>query len=442
GGKWSVLEAASQPNILFILTDDQRFDSMGCAGNQIITTPNIDQLAKQGVRFENTFCTTSICAISRACFMLGQYERRHHINGFRTPYSKEQLANSFPILLRKNGYRTGIIGKWGIGGEQPKKEYDYWRGYPGQGRYFPKEKSGVAGEHLTQKLESQAIEFLDGCSTKKPFMLQLYTKAAHCQGHEKWQFQPDPKYNDLFKKTSIPLPKTATPQHFEALAPFLKTSEARLRWKIRFANEKMRQKSVKDYYRLIVGIDEMLGKLRAKLKEKGLDKNTIIIFTSDNGFYLGEHGLAGKWFMHEESLRLPLIIYNPLLNKKQQGSTTKRFALNIDVAPTILDLAGVNTPNVMQGKSLVPLMEGKTVVWRKDFLYEHRFAYKTIPQNEGVRGVRWKYVRYTTLSPIVEELYDLKNDPHEEKNLSSDKKYTTKLTEMRKRWRELVKENE
>ena len=219
----TLVQAASKPNILFILTDDQRFDSLGCTGNEIIKTPNIDQLAKHGVRFENTFCTTSICAISRACFMLGQYERRHRIVGFRTSYSKEQLANSFPILLRKNGYRTGIIGKWGIGGKQPKEEYDFWRGFPGQGRYFPKGKSGEAGEHLTQKLQSQALEFLEGCSTEKPFMLQLYTKSAHCQDDDKkWQFQPDPKYNDLFSKTNIPLPKTATSKHFDALSSTLK----------------------------------------------------------------------------------------------------------------------------------------------------------------------------------------------------------------------------
>ena len=173
-----------------------------------------------------------------------------------------------------------------------------------------------------------------------------------------------------------------------------------------------------------------------------MDKNTIIIYTSDNGFYLGEHGLAGKWFMHEESLRLPLIIYNPMLNIKQQGTLAKQFALNIDIAPTILDLAGVNIPTGMQGKSLVPLMEGKQIAWRKDFLYEHRFVHGAVPQSEGVRGQRWKYVRYTSVKPIVEELYDLKNDPHEEKNLSNDNTHATKLLEMRKRWMILAKENE
>ncbi|GAB4139659.1 MAG: sulfatase [Planctomycetaceae bacterium] len=428
------------PNIIFVLTDDQRFDTLGCAGNQIIKTPHIDALAKNGVRFTNMFCTTSICAVSRANFITGQYARRHGIHGFRKGLTPEQFADTFPAVLRSKGYRTGVIGKWGIGGKPPRDHYDLFAGFPGQGRYFPKGKSGQPGTHLTHKLGDQAVSFLESCPKNKPFLLQLYTKAAHCQDGDPWPFQPDPRYNSLYTDVKIPTAKTATEKHFRQLPKFLQTSEARRRWFVRFANRELYQKSVKDYYRLITGIDDVIGRLRKKLEEKGVANNTVIIFTSDNGFYLGEHGLAGKWYMHEESIRLPLVIYDPRMPEKLRGRTLDELVLSIDIAPTIMQLARTKIPTSVQGKSLVPLLANRKTNWREDFLYEHLFKHRSIPQTEGVRTKRWKYTRYISVEPVYEELFDLKTDPHEETNLAGDAKHAAKLAELRKRCDQLIKQ--
>jgi arylsulfatase A-like enzyme len=430
---------AMRPNVIFVLTDDQRFDSLGCMGNTIVKTPHIDGLAKNGVLFANMFCTTSICAVSRANFITGQYARRHGIHGFRTPLTAKQFAESFPGVLRKAGYRTGVIGKWGLGGTMPKDQYDYFKGFPGQGRYFPKGQSGKPGTHLTHKLGDQAVEFLNGCTDEQPFLLQLYTKAAHCQDGDPWPFQPDPRYNKLYADATIPRAKTATERHFKNLPPFLQSSEARKRWFVRFKNEELFQKSVKDYYRLIAGIDDVVGRLRKTLKDKGFAENTVIIYTSDNGFYLGEHGLAGKWFMHEESIRLPLIIYDPRLPTRLRGRKVDELVLSIDVAPTIEALARTAVPDSVQGKSLLPLMAGRKAEWRQDFFYEHLFQHRTIPQTEGVRTKRWKYTRYISVKPVYEELVDLQTDPHEEQNLAKDPRHADMLAKLRRRCDELAK---
>ena len=425
--------ATVRPNIVFILTDDQRWDALACAGNPIVRTPNLDTLAATGARFTNMFCTTSICATSRATFLTGQWERRHGIDNFRTPLTPAQFAQSFPGLLRQHGYRTGLVGKWGLGGKPPRDQYDDFRGFPGQGRYFPKGQEGQAGAHLTHRLADQAIDFLSTCPPNKPFLLQFYTKAAHAQDGDPWPFQPDPRYQTLYADLTIPLPRTATEEHFQRLPPFLKTSEARVRWRQRFATAELYQKSVKDYYRLVTGVDDAVGRIVEKLRAMNVLANTVIIFTSDNGFYLGEFGLAGKWFMHEPSIRLPLIIHDPRMPAGRRGVILPPIVLNTDIAPTILDLAGVARPATMQGRSLVPLLRGQDVPWRKNFFYEHRFRHPRIPTTEGVRTERWKYTRYTSIEPVYEELFDLQADPDEERNLAADPRVAEKLAELRER---------
>jgi len=428
---------ARPPNVIFVLTDDQRFDALGCMGNSVVQTPHIDRLAAQGTLFTNMFCTTSICATSRASFLTGQYERRHGIVDFRTPLNPQQLAETFPVMLRRHGYRTGMVGKWGLGGPLPRAAYDVFDGYSGQGRYYPKDKSGQAGEHQTHQIGDRALAFLDRCSAEQPFLLQLYTKAAHCQDGDPWPFQPDPRYASLFADTMIVPPTTATDRHFELLPEFLRDSEARKRWRIRFENAELYQKSVRDYFRLIAGIDDVIGRLVSKLHQKGLADNTVIVFTSDNGFYLGDRGLAGKWFMHEESIRLPLIVYDPRLAAQHRGRRVQQMVLNLDVAPTILELAGLEVPTGVQGRSVVPLMDGEATQWRDRFLYEHRFEHPRIPKTEGVRTERWKYIRYTSVEPAHEELFDLEDDPLEERNLASASKHADTLTDMRRQWQEL-----
>jgi len=424
--------AASRPNIILVITDDQRFDALGCMGNPVVKTPHIDRLAARGALFSNMFCTTSICATSRASFLTGQYERRHRIGNFRTPLSPLQWSQAFPVLLHRVGYRTGMVGKWGLGGPLPKDRYDHFRGFSGQGRYYS--KGGGEGPHLTHRIGDQVIEFLESCSDQKPFLLQYYTKAAHCQDGDPWPFQPDHRYDRLYADVTVKLPPTATRSHFERLPKFLRESEARKRWYLRFANPSLYQKSVKDYYRLVTGVDDVVGRIVALLEKRDWLENTVILFTSDNGFYLGEHGLAGKWFMHEESIRLPLVVVDPRPGRTRRGIRLPQLVLNIDIAPTILELAGVPAPDSIQGRSLVPLLAGRKVPWRDEFFYEHRFRHPRIPTTEGVRGKRWKYVRYTSMRPPFEELYDLRDDPREERNLAGSDRFAEKLAEMREHW--------
>jgi arylsulfatase A-like enzyme len=423
-----------RPNIIFILTDDQRWDSLGCTGNTIIKTPTIDSMAEEGVLFTNAFVTSSICMTSRASILTGQYARRHQINAFYQNLTAAALTQTYPLLLRSAGYRTGLVGKYGVGTEELPNEFDVWHGIPGPGQpvYESVDKNGRQ-RHLTEIITEQSIDFLRGCSDKQPFCLSIGYKAPHVQELDPRVFVYEKAYSELYKNDHIPEPKTATQKHFDVLPDFLKTSEARVRWKERFATPEMYQESVKGYYRLIAGVDDSIKAIREQLKGQGLDENTIIIFTSDNGFFLGERGLTDKWFAYEESIRVPLIIYDPRLRPSQKGKRCEDFALNIDIAPTILDIAGVAIPSTMQGGSLMPQIEGGGKDRRTDFFYEHLFELPSIPKSEGVRNKKFKYIRYIDPRPVYEELYDLENDPYEEHNLAAQPEYRETLDTLRKR---------
>jgi arylsulfatase A-like enzyme len=411
---------------------------MGCAGNTIIQTPNMDALAANGIRFTNAFVTTSICASSRASIFSGQWTRQHGIKDFRRNFLPETLARTYPILLRDAGYRTGFIGKYGVGPnkELPVDRYDYWRGFAGQGKYEHEDEDGNY-KHLTQIMGEQAIEFLQGCPKAQPFCLSVSFKAPHVQDRDPRQFIYDRAYENLYKYATIPTPETANPRYFQALPEFLQTSEARRRWEIRFPNPQKFQESVKGYYRLITGVDVVIGRIRNQLKQLNLDDNTVIMLIGDNGFYLGEYGLAGKWFPHELSIRVPLLVYDPRADRKRRGVTLEQMALNVDIAPTILELAGLNIPQQMQGRSLIPLLQDRKPKWRTDFFYEHLFEHKTIAKSEALRTQRWKYARYVDFD--YEELYDLDNDPAETINLAKDDRYQGILKSLRKRCNELAK---
>lgn len=436
-GRIRQTDTKKQPNIIFLLTDDQRWDTMGCTGNPIIQTPNMDAMANDGVRFTNAFVTTSICASSRASIFSGQWTSRHGIKDFATPFSSNALRRTYPMQLRRAGYRIGFIGKYGVGAQKdlPANKYDYWRGFPGQGKYEHKDENGNY-KHLTQIMGEQAMEFLQDCSKDQPFCLSISFKAPHCQDGDPRQFIYDRAYKDLYKDTTIPVPEKADPHYFEALPEFLRTSEARRRWEIRFPTPEKFQESVKSYYRLIYGVDVVIGRIREQLKQLGFDDNTVLMLIGDNGFYLGEYGLAGKWFPHEESIRVPLVVYDPRAGKKLRGRILDQVALNVDIAPTILELAGIIPPEQMQGRSLVPLLKGEKPKWRTEFFYEHPFEHKTIAKTVGLRTPNYMYARYTDYD--YEELYDLKLDPDETINLAKDKKYKKTLDSLRKHCNDLA----
>jgi arylsulfatase A-like enzyme len=429
---------ATRPNIVFLLADDLRWDALGCMGNRIIQTPNLDALAKRGVLFRNAFVTTSICAVSRASILTGQYARRHKINDFKTDLSPEAFARTYVALLRAAGYRVGFIGKYGVGVNLPAVAFDYWRGFPGQGSYFTKKET----VHLTRRMGDQALEFLKAQDRKTPFCLSVSFKSPHAMDRAAREFPPDPRDEKLYEDATIPVPKTADDRYFKALPEFVQQSEGRARWQLRFATAEQYQKVVRDYYRLITGMDREIGRIVAALEQLGLSENTIIIFSSDNGFFLGERGMADKWLMYEESIRVPLIVCDPRLPARERGRAVAAMALNIDLAPTMLDYAGLAVPKTMQGRSLRPLVEGKTSAWRTDWLYEHHTLPKIIPSSEGVRTERWTYLRWMAAQPAIEELYDLQNDPLQERNLAAVPEHRATLLRLRARWEQLRKEVE
>ena len=432
-----------RPNIIFLLADDMRWDAMGCMGNRFVRTPHLDRLAAQGVLFENAFVTTSICAPNRACVLAGQHQRTTGIKDFSTPFEPAALDQTYPVLLRNAGYRTGFMGKWGVGArnskvlELPASRFDYWRGFPGQGQYF----HDVDGKrvHLTTDLvPRQTREFLDGCRPGQPFCLSISFKAPHGP----WR-DFDPALVDLYTGKDTPaLPKTFTKEAFDALPEFLRTSLNGLsgpatdeRWALRRDRGKAAEQ-VAQYYRLTTGIDIAVGKIVAELERRSLDQNTVIILTSDNGHFLFEQGLAGKWLMYEQSIRVPLLVYDPRLPAALRGTRRGEMALTIDMAPTILTMAGAPVPEAMQGVDLTPLLYGKRVPWRTDWFYEHTFTLappRLIARSQGVRTERWKYVRYLDTNPNYEQLFDLGSDPDELSNLAGDPAHEAVLNRLRER---------
>jgi arylsulfatase A-like enzyme len=420
-----------RPNVVFLLTDDHRFDALGCMGNPIIRTPNIDRLAAQGTLFRNAFVTTSICCTSRASVLTGQYATRHGVHDFATPFTPDQLRQTYPVLLRHAGYRTGFVGKFGVGDKTPlpADQFDYFKGFPGQGNYWPKNAGGQ--KHLTDVMTTQAIQFLRDCKPGQPFCLSVSYKAPHAQDPDPKQYLYAPRFAELYKDATIPVPPTATEAAFAAQPPFIRKSEARRRWELRFATPESYQEMIKSYYRLITHVDESVGQIVAALRDAGLDDNTVIVFTGDNGYYFGEHGLADKWFGHEESIRVPLIVRDPRLPTDQRGRARDAMALNIDLAPTMLSLAGVPIPPGVQGRDLTPLLAGNEVPWRSEFFYEHRFKHPGIPMSEGVRTGEYVYWRYLNVDRDAEWLFDLRRDPRQTRNLAADPALAAKLAVLR-----------
>jgi len=427
----------TRPNILVLVADDLRADALACAGNKVVQTPNIDALAKRGTMFRNGFVTTSICAVSRASIFCGQYARRHGIEDFKTGFTAAQWSNTYPARLRSAGYRTGFIGKFGVGNVMPTNAFDHWDGFPGQGRYFASNNP----VHLTRRMGDSALKFLRA-NDSRPFCLSISFKAPHVQDENMERpFPPDPADETLYDKSRITVPKNYSREAFERLPGFAQNSEGHTRWLRRFATPEMRERNVKDYYRLITGMDREIGRIMAVLADLGAASNTVVMFTSDNGYFLGERGLTDKFLMFEESIRVPLLVLDPSAPRKARGREIDEMALNIDLAPTVFDYAGVTIPDGVQGRSLRKLVQGEKVAWRHDWFYEHHYAHGgKIPELEGVRTGEWKYVRYTSATPAVEELYDLRRDPLETRNLSNVRDHAGRLAQMRQRWAQLRNE--
>jgi arylsulfatase A-like enzyme len=463
---------AKRPNIIFLLADDQRYDSMGAMGNPYAVTPNMDKLATEGVLFENAYLTSPICEPSRASIMLSQYQGTHR-TGFDRPVnltiSKAEYAGSYPVLLRKAGYRTCFVGKFGFAVAEkkilndglahdsqgkrsaanqlwkfekhmPADQFDVWHGFPGQGNYFPQ---GKKGQHLTQVMGDQARLFLRDAKTKhgdQPFSLSISFKAPHSP------MSPDPAYKNIHKGRPLWKPYNFGAKYRQGL-PQIVQQHYRGR---KGVSDRAYPSFIDKYFQLIHGIDVVLGQIRNELKQLGLADNTVIIYTSDNGYFCGSKGLSGKDLLYEESLRAPLIIFDPRLAKSMGGRRVTQLTSAVDFGPTMLDLAGIKQPESMQGRSLRPILNQEKPKWNNEIFAENFFSSHFLPaledagpltakvqqmsvRSKAVRYQRWKYIRYHEHKPVIEELYDLQSDALEEINLASKAEHANTLAQMRKR---------
>ena len=439
-----------QPNIVFFLIDDQRNDVLSVAGHPIVKTPTVDQLAADGIRFTNAFVTTSICAASRASILTGLYESKHNYTFGKPPIKEDFITQSYPFLLKKSGYKTGFIGKLGVKLEKRDsllaEMFDYSKFSPRSTPHFITLPDGTR-RHSAEIKGDQAVEFINDQTDEQAFCLSLSFNAVHAvdgnltpgnEGH-----YPYPQaVAHMYENMEMPKPKLSDPEIFNNHPDFLKNSFNRERYFWRWDTDEKYQTNMQAYFRMISGYDQVIKRVIEALKEKGLDENTVIIYSADNGYYMGNRGFAGKWSHYEESLRVPMIIYDPRVPKRKTGKTTDQMALNIDIPATILDLAGIPQPQIYQGESLVPFINGKkSLSWRESFLCEHRMENEKIPQYVGLRGERYVYANYYLQNPPYEYLHDLKKDPDQLKNLINNPDYQEILLDMRAECKSLEESN-
>ncbi|PHR98104.1 MAG: acetylglucosamine-6-sulfatase [Blastopirellula sp.] len=432
-----------QPNILFFFTDDQRFDTLGCAGHPIIKTPNIDRLAAEGVRFDNMFVSHSICWVSRTTILTGLTARSFGVYEKPDQAKPEAVTALYPDLLRDAGYRTAHIGKWHAKmpkGFSPKDHYDVFEPIF-RNPYLKKQEDGSL-RHETELIGDKAIEFIKDQPKDQPFSINLWFNASHAEdrdhrpgvGHFPWPKATDGMYEDI----DVPAPRLNDPAIFASQPQYLKDSINRERYFWRWDTPEKYQTNIRAYFRMISGIDNVVGRVLKTVKEQGFADNTIVIYTADNGYYMGDRGFAGKWSHYEESLRVPLIVYDPRLPKSSRGKVVSQMAMNLDLPVSFLSWAGVDVPESYQGLNLVPLVQGATPKkWRKDMFVEHVTLRPTISW-EGVRNSRYKYARYFDQTVDAEFLHDLQVDPDELKNFVNDPNYAKVLKQLRARTDELV----
>ena len=426
------------PNIIVILTDDQRWDAIGYAGNKIIKTPEQDQLARVGTYFNKAFVTTPICGASRATIITGLYERNHNFTLGGTTLDPIYLKENYPAVLKKNGYHTGFFGKFGIKNNGDLSNifsefevYDRNNKFKDHRGYYYK-TIGKDTVHLTRYTGHKALTFIDEAPSDEPFCLSISFSAPHAhdgawEGIKKQYFWQE-EVDNYFKESEIPAPNIASYDRFAALPKEVRKGFNRVRWFWRYDTKERYQGSIKGYYRMIGGVDIELGKIREMLFKKGIADNTIIVWMGDNGYFLGERQMAGKWLMYDNSVRVPLIIYDPRVKKHYDVND---IVANVDLAATILDFAGLKSDLKTHGMSLVPYVNtGSSKDKREELMIEHLWDFQPIPASEGIRTEQWKYFRYRNIN-APEELYDLEKDPQELNNLASNNEYKNILQNMR-----------
>ncbi|MEM9080299.1 MAG: sulfatase-like hydrolase/transferase [Verrucomicrobiota bacterium] len=501
----------ARPNIIFILTDDHNQQDLGCYGNPIVQTPHIDQMANEGVLFENASITSAICTPSRITYLLGQYERKHGVNfNSGTAVSQAAWAHSYPVLLREAGYFTGYVGKnhspigaLGYKTGLMEASFDFWYAGHGHIRFYPKKVHEIfqhakndtqvelVSEGVSEFLASEKPSYLGGAQQflttrpkDQPFCLSICLNVPHGAGTSSMKLLPtdDPLYRTAYRDQieTLPLPSHYIPRN-EIKTPKLPPEVLHTDYRQTGYNwvdnpADVRERRIR-HYQTITGIDRMVGKIRTQLNQLNLADNTVIIFSSDHGLFAGQHGLGGKALNYEVCLAVPHIIYDPRLPSDKRGQRLPHLIQSIDVAPTLLELAGLPTSAHMQGQSYLPLLKDSDSNWRTHAFAENLWStYFGNPRIESVRTQRWKYIRYfkndrspwkdlegaegvrlyqvsdaqrklynhwRTASingeqPVYEELFDLKNDPHESSNLAQLEEHSPVLKSLREKCREHV----
>ncbi|MGM8362059.1 sulfatase-like hydrolase/transferase [Flavobacterium sp. ARAG 55.4] len=510
------IRAQQRPNIIFILTDDQSYELLGCTGNTIVQTPNIDKMAKEGILFTNAHVTSAICTPSRVSILLGQFERKHGVNfNSGTSVSDKAWEQSYPMIMRRNGYYSGWIGKnhapVGKGGYDSglmEKSFDYWYAGHGHLSFYPKDRHAIFNDAIAftqpeiinegvidfldsneRKLKG-AIKFLETRPTYKPFVLSVNFNLPHGASTETMKMKPtdDEIYRMLYRNVEIPLPPNyiakADIKMPKLPADLLHAEDRQVGYNYVDTPAGIKERLIREM-QAMTGIDRMIGNLRKKLKDLKIDKNTVIIFTSDHGLFGGEQGLGGKALCYEKTTHVPFIVLDPKAPKKARGLKSDALVQTIDIAPTMLAMAGIAAPKEFQGKDISNLIKGGKEEPR-DYLYTENLwsTHFGNPRCEAVQEKDWKYIRYykndnfsatkeikyakeigmsvndmlykmhdpeiavyrdyieSSLNgekPVYEELYNLKNDPHELHNLVNDKKYSTVLASLKKQWKVEIK---
>ncbi|HKX28278.1 MAG TPA: sulfatase [Blastocatellia bacterium] len=423
------------PNIVFIMSDDHAAQAISAYGGGLIRTPNIDRLAREGLKFERCFVTNSICTPSRAAIMTGKYS---HLNGVPV---FNHLETSQPLLskyLQQAGYHTGLIGKWHLGGQNPSRPedgkpagFDYWNILPGQGAYFDPlmiemgERKKLKG-YTTDLLTDLSIDFIKNRPPDRPFFLMFHHKAPH----RNWQ--PDERHRRQFENYEPPIPATfdddyrgksdAPRQATNHLDTDLTEADLKLKPPAGLSGAELKRwkfkRYLRDYLACVASIDDNLGRFLDYLDQTGLAEKTMVIYTSDQGFFLGEHNMFDKRFMYEESLRMPFLIRWP--GRIRPGTVNREMILNVDFAPMMLEAAGLKVPAEMQGRSFLPLLLGRQPKdWRTSMYYRYYHpGDHNVAAHYGLRTERYKLIFFNRLDQW--ELYDLRKDPTEMHNLYAD----------------------
>ena len=430
--------ADARPNIVFVIVDDLRWDALGCTGHPFAKTPNIDRIAKEGAKFNNFFVSIPLCSPSRGSFLTGQYA---HTTGVTNNANHAELSHklqTFPKILHENGYDSGYVGKWHMGMDSsPRPGFDYWVCLPGQGAYIDpmmnvNGKNEKVPGYVTDIINDHAVKFIKQ-EHKKPFVLYVGHKAVH------GPFTPAERHKDLFASDTQPL----VPSHSDSLEgkpvltrPADEGTEASPAKRGKREAKRAKKEStppaglVRQQLQCLASIDDGVGLIYKALEETHQLDNTMIVFTSDNGYFWGEHGLGDKRWAYEESIRDPLLMRYPKLIKA--GKTFDQFVMNIDIAPTFLDLGGVKVPGTIEGRSIVPLLKDPKTKWRKSVFTEYfqEKGFSRTPTWKSVRTDEWKLIQYTDLQGM-DELYNVKEDRYEMKNLINDPKNKETLEKLR-----------